>query len=1270
MKRKNILILGSILAMPLIPLSAISCGSDIAEYKWSTADKYGKPIPREAKDLHKYLKFIPIEESIQSVSAKNAQDVLNNADLDMKVNALKSFALPENELMPEEFDYDLKAEANGNSLNITLFITEKKNGSKSSMNIVLNGFRDDFELSDKDQEIINNNILEINGLKYLIDGIDKSKLNATELKNRTNAYKWSQKIINKYNELKYPENPIANFFYASTYDNGIKKIVFANDYFKNIFSLFNSNTSELVKLIDSKITNKNDELLKKLKEFETQKDTVLKLNSTAKYLEKTKEFTKLISPSSLDATTKKEILAKFADHFTKSTIVELNKFSNANNKIATNQKTLSPKLNEFKTQINQLKTSSDFNLLDSSLTNLNSIISLIIEQVNIDNAISIQNAEFLALQGAYDLINKKEIQVVKNNETGVIVNPGYSDAPYVRTALQKMLFIAQAYLINEPDNKLYKNQDLKKIIIQVMDDFAKKYYFRNQQQFVNWWFYEIGIPRELTKLLGVLNKVFNEELKTNEFKDKFEKWSDGINYFLPNARYGGAAKTAIINYVPVTKKRIQTGANVIDTAKPILATAILNKNTSLIQDALMAMYDNLFREFVKTKDGFYKDGSFIQHDNLPYAGSYGEVLYTGIADIFKYFENSSFDLSKDKRFERIYKFTELAVMPYVFNLSISDGLSGRSLVRLGHGDKQKGMNILGALTIIVKNAPELYKARLNNFIIEQLSLFSKEDLVKFGKDYKIRDVYVNNLIEYKTKEKMTVLPRNKEDWEFYETSYFNKYNEPSTRTDSLKDKNNVPVGSDLALSNNGLVFSKNQDRYVWKTDNFMFNINLHGRTIGFPEATLGENLESYYYADGATTLHTKANNNPYANEYWTILNPELVPGTSSIHTSQFDKLYAYNFPDQLGADVSKWTDKTLKKQYDDFTAALRDKQKKIEDNVSLHTNDSFNNGIIYKQDGFVKSMVENWNSSLITRKVYFMIDNQIITVGNVHFTNPNNIVTTTIENRSQANENSASYKKEKFLNKEIFVYENKDNNEVNGYVVLDNIASSKLNKESKYPILANVNRSFAKEKNKINKLYNTLTIDHKTNKKFAYSTIPNYDKTKKNNYETNLKNFKIILNNHDYIIASYTKLVDGKESTTYYIASFVEENKSKIGKDKDYDAKIKTGIYVPGLDTKIYLSSPTTMVIETEKNSNRWNIISSSDLNLKNYEIYFDKQFSNLESKLVTNDKIEYSNKESNEVKLFVKNATQSGVSVFNNFALNNDINHNAWFTLEVKNEK
>ncbi|UUX57069.1 hypothetical protein NUG39_24635 (plasmid) [Citrobacter youngae] len=65
---------------------------------------------------------------------------------------------------------------------------------------------------------------------------------------------------------------------------------------------------------------------------------------------------------------------------------------------------------------------------------------------------------------------------------------------------------------------------------------------------------------------------------------------------------------------------------------------------------------------VQSGDGFYKDGSFIQHKDLPYSGTYGQVLLNGLGLIKNSVAGTPWDFSvEDNR--RIYDVIRQAFLP-------------------------------------------------------------------------------------------------------------------------------------------------------------------------------------------------------------------------------------------------------------------------------------------------------------------------------------------------------------------------------------------------------------------------------------------------------------------------------------------------------------------------------------------------------------------------------------------------------------------------------
>ena len=82
-----------------------------------------------------------------------------------------------------------------------------------------------------------------------------------------------------------------------------------------------------------------------------------------------------------------------------------------------------------------------------------------------------------------------------------------------------------------------------------------------------------------------------------------------------------------------------TGANLMWTCKIVGLCGVLAKDTAKIAAAKNAM-SPLF-DYVTSGDGFYIDGSFIQHTAHPYTGGYGLSLIVDVLDFLYLYAGSS-----------------------------------------------------------------------------------------------------------------------------------------------------------------------------------------------------------------------------------------------------------------------------------------------------------------------------------------------------------------------------------------------------------------------------------------------------------------------------------------------------------------------------------------------------------------------------------------------------------------------------------------------------
>lgn len=133
----------------------------------------------------------------------------------------------------------------------------------------------------------------------------------------------------------------------------------------------------------------------------------------------------------------------------------------------------------------------------------------------------------------------------------------------------------------------------------------------------NWFDWQIGTPQSFINILMILG---NKLPKTDQ-----QKYLKIIQTYVPNAEQQLKLRPQDKNFPVIFKQAFNaTAANRVDLASTVLGLGILQQNPKMIATATQ----NVVAVFnpVKAGDGFYRDGSFIQHTDVAYTGEYGNAL--------------------------------------------------------------------------------------------------------------------------------------------------------------------------------------------------------------------------------------------------------------------------------------------------------------------------------------------------------------------------------------------------------------------------------------------------------------------------------------------------------------------------------------------------------------------------------------------------------------------------------------------------------------------
>lgn len=404
------------------------------------------------------------------------------------------------------------------------------------------------------------------------------------------------------------------------------------------------------------------------------------------------------------------------------------------------------------------------------------------------------------------------------------------DAVEFRQAFKNVLLMAKAYRTEH--GVLYNNPELLKDMINILDWLTTNCY-RPQSQTDNWWTWEIGIPKDITPTLILLSDKLTKEQK--------EKFTEGVKFFQPDPYHGGAIGTGSTH---VLGYRMQYAANRVDNSVTALGLGLLLEDNEFMYLASLASSSVL--EFASVKDstllardglenGFYKDGSYIDHSRTPYAGSYGVVVLEGIVNISSILAGSpwKFDAEKTEILETIFVNTYGISM---YKGLVLEMLRGRAVARENVTGKTIGRQIM---------------------------------------------TYVIKTLDSVGAEKKAILLNCLKNWLSADTEYIGtlkELNEIFVKQKAQEILNNSSISADLPSVHKNFPL---MDRVIHRTKDWLFGLSMYSERILNTEIMNGENLYGWHQGDGMTYLYGK-DNSYYNDNYWNTINPFRLPGTTTV----------------------------------------------------------------------------------------------------------------------------------------------------------------------------------------------------------------------------------------------------------------------------------------------------------------------------------------------------------------------------------------------------
>lgn len=248
-----------------------------------------------------------------------------------------------------------------------------------------------------------------------------------------------------------------------------------------------------------------------------------------------------------------------------------------------------------------------------------------------------------------------------------------TDDANLNTAFKRLYEIALATRTPGTPSDLYGNTAVQRRVIDGLGWLHERYYGdQSKGYYGNWFHWEIGISQHVSKTLALLV----DEVRGHA-PDLIATYVASMDAYLRNGTDGDVNLDS----------RFHTGANLADiTTNRILQGALVGAGgearirKALTDQLTVFVTIDPYRLNHGVTDGYYADGSFIQHASVAYTGSYGKGLLTRVVQTLKILDGTGF-AHGDELVPTVQRWVRDGFAPLIFEGWMMEIVKGRAVSR-------------------------------------------------------------------------------------------------------------------------------------------------------------------------------------------------------------------------------------------------------------------------------------------------------------------------------------------------------------------------------------------------------------------------------------------------------------------------------------------------------------------------------------------------------------------------------------------------------------
>jgi len=415
---------------------------------------------------------------------------------------------------------------------------------------------------------------------------------------------------------------------------------------------------------------------------------------------------------------------------------------------------------------------------------------------------------------------------------------------------------ALAVAYRSPGCVQYRSEEALREIHGVLDTLKTSYNtdtYGEQSNQANWWQVQVGNPLRILDTLVLLYDFLPDRDRT------IREWTDIILYYQKA-------------YSVKDQTRKETGANLMWKCHVYILLGILRSESELISWARnqlpgMLQYAGRIthpRAGSFYDDGFYPDGSFIQHYFIAYTGGYGKHFLSILAGLLYAFRDTDLCLLEPQTVDLLCQIVMNAYVPCMVDGRFLDIVRGREVSRWFYQDVICGRHVMRALCYLAYALPQEKTRELRALLKLWLSKGNNREQICVD-----------------------------------ESAFAEYYVHPSL-PEVLTRLDGDPVG--IAPTQRGHYNFGPMCKTVHHHGSWAAAISMYSKTTACYEYLNGESVKFWHMSDGVTYLYT-ADRDQYNGDYYATVDMQRLPGTTVDRSPdrEHDPYYSWFMPESRNA---------------------------------------------------------------------------------------------------------------------------------------------------------------------------------------------------------------------------------------------------------------------------------------------------------------------------------------------------------------------------------